>query len=312
MELTRFADKKPFQLDYGDMTGIPETWDAWLFAKLKNPRIFSTDRISLRMPNFYLSDKEVKALMTFLRMYDGRETPQEFTRGLSARERALERGRRLVEKYNCVGCHVIEGKGGFIRAFYKDSSLAPPPLNGEGAKVQPQWLYGFLKSPFALRPWLQVRMPTFGLTDQEASDLVRYFNAQEEDRHPYVFVDDADEGNVAVGKYLFQIFECLGCHEQAEGKKAADLAPDLSLARERLRPEWVIRWLRDPQKVQEGTRMPTFFSEGESPLQTVWKGDAKKQIRALRDYLFRFDGGKGEVKGIPPGVITQEEDEEEE
>ncbi|MBI2880053.1 MAG: c-type cytochrome [Candidatus Tectomicrobia bacterium] len=316
VELTTFANKKPAELDFGDVTQIPETWDAWLFAKLKNPRIFSTDRISLRMPNFYLTDEEVKALMTFLQRADGHEMAGEFVRKLSPREAALERGRRLVEKYNCAGCHVIEGKGGDIRPFYKDPSLAPPVLAGEGAKVQPGWLFGFLKRPVPLRPWLAVRMPTFGLTDEEAAALVSYFSAQVEKEmgSPYLFVDDGaiDRGNVAVGKFLFQTFQCLECHQQATGKEAADLAPDLFLARERLRPGWIVSWLKDPQKIQEGTRMPTFFSGDESPLTTVWKGNAEKQIRALRDYLLRFDGGKGEAKGIPEGVITEEEEKKEE
>ena len=46
-----------------------------------------------------------------------------------------------------------------------DASLAPPLLTPEGAKVQPDWLYAFLQGPITIRPWLNVRMPTFGLDD---------------------------------------------------------------------------------------------------------------------------------------------------
>jgi mono/diheme cytochrome c family protein len=264
------------------------------------------------MGNFGLTDAEATALLTLLRSFNGDEVPEEFFNRLTPRQAALERGRRLAERYNCVGCHVIEGKGGEIRKLYRDASLAPPSLSGEGAKVQPQWLFDFLKSPTPLRPWLKVRMPSFGLTDEEASDLVRYFTAQDEARDtPYVFVDEEaiSPGMVAVGKKIFQEFQCLECHVQTPGKEAGDLAPDLSLSRRRLRPDWLLKWLEDPQKIQAGTKMPTFFEGGQSPLTEVWKGDAKKQIQALRDYLMRFDGGKGEVTGIPPGVITKEEDE---
>ncbi|MFQ5692887.1 MAG: c-type cytochrome, partial [Nitrospinota bacterium] len=232
VELTTFANKRPAFLDFGDVTGIRQEWEDWVFAKLKNPRIFSTDRISLRMPNFYLTDEEAESLRIFLRGQNGEKMPEKFVRRLSPREAALERGRRLVAKYNCTGCHIIEGKGGKIRAFYKDPSLAPPPLNGEGAKVQPKWLFSFLKRPVTLRPWLKIRMPTFGLSDREASDLVKYFNAQEKKDadSPYLFVDRnaVDAGNVAVGKFIFQTFQCLECHEQTAGVAAADLAPDLS------------------------------------------------------------------------------------
>ena len=329
VELTTFANKSPGELDFGDVTEIHEEWEAWVFAKLKNPRIFSTDRIDLRMPNFYLSDKNTKALRTFLRRWNGHEMSGKFVRKLSPREAALERGRRLVEKYNCVGCHVIEGKGGFVRRYYKDKALAPPILTGEGAKVQPKWLFSFLKKPIPLRPALNdgIWMPKFGLTDEEAADLVRYFMAQDKKldlKTPYQFTDPyqfvsaerrgGPEGKAAVGKFIFQKFQCLECHQQVvkAGQSLADLAPDLAMAQDRLRPDWILEWLKDPQKIQAGTRMPSFFSDGESPLENVWKGNARKQIVALRDYLLNFDGGKGEVKGIPKGVITASEEDKDE
>ncbi len=314
VELTTFANKRTEELDFGNVLDIPDTWEAWTFAKLKNPRIFSAGRIIMRMPNFDLSDAEATALLTLLRGLNGDEIPGEFLDHLTPREATLERGRQLADHYNCVGCHVIEGKGGEIQELYEDASLAPPSLDGEGEKVQPQWLFDFLKSPTPLRPWLKIRMPSFGLTDEAASDLVQYFSAQDETRDaPYVFVDEEamSPGVVAVGKKIFQQLECLGCHVQTPGQAAADLAPDLSLARRRLRPDWLVKWLEDPQQVQPGTRMPAYFSDGESFLTEIWNGDAERQIRALRDYLMRFDGGEGEVTGIPPGVITEiiEEDE---
>jgi hypothetical protein len=60
------------------------------------------------------------------------------------------------------------------------------------------------------------------------------------------------------------------------------------MSKNRLRPEWVIDWLKDPQVVQPGTMMPTFFAEGQSPVTDVLGGDADKQIRAIRDYLMVF------------------------
>ncbi len=56
---------------------------------------------------------------------------------------------------------------------------APPWLRGEGAKVQPDWFHGFLLNVETLRPWtdLKVRMPSFYLTNDQASTLVDYFSA---------------------------------------------------------------------------------------------------------------------------------------
>ena len=67
------------------------------------------------------------------------------------------------------------------------------------------------------------------------------------------------------------------------------LAPDLTIAKKRLKPEWVSQWLTDPQTLQEGTMMPTFFADGQSPMPDVLGGDAQKQIEAIRDYLYRYE-----------------------
>src|SRR5207253_10214338 len=67
------------------------------------------------------------------------------------------------------------------------TSLAPPrdlhsfptrrSSDLEGEKVQADWLFNFVKAPVPIRPWLQVRMPTFGLADEEANTVVGYFEA---------------------------------------------------------------------------------------------------------------------------------------
>ena len=56
-------------------------------------------------------------------------------------------GRTLVHRRNCVGCHIIEGDGGDFVKLVADPSLGPPMLTPEGARVQPDWLYAFLRGP---------------------------------------------------------------------------------------------------------------------------------------------------------------------
>jgi cbb3-type cytochrome oxidase cytochrome c subunit len=81
------------------------------------------------------------------------------------------------------------------------------------------------------------------------------------------------------------------------GRAPGDLAPDLGLAHERLRPEWIVRWLFDPQKIAPGTKMPTFFNEDPkdktkriSQLPNILGGDAQAQMEALRDHVFSLGG----------------------
>ena len=80
---------------------------------------------------------------------------------------------------------------------------------------------------------------------------------------------------------------------------ASFLAPDLTLARERLKPDWMVQWLKDPQVLQPGTMMPTFFPEGQTPFHDILDGDTMKQIQAIKDYLLVFTPEEAaRVKGV--------------
>ena len=70
-----------------------------------------------------------------------------------------------------------------------DPANPTDPLKGEGKKVQSPWLYKFLMSPTPIRPWLKVRMPTFGFSPEETETLLRYFAAIDHKDVPYTFVD---------------------------------------------------------------------------------------------------------------------------
>ncbi|HTO93469.1 MAG TPA: hypothetical protein VMM80_03830, partial [Bacteroidota bacterium] len=172
----------------------------------------------------------------------------------------------------------------------------PPIITGEGKKVQEPWLRDFLKSPSTvgapdrIRPWLHLRMPTFSLTEEEISSLTKYFLAlsnQTLEMRDYAAFRP-DPALLPVGRTIFNEFQCIKCHPTGNAPPpgaTSDLAPDLTKARDRLKPEWIIEWLADPNKLQEGTRMPTFFPDGQSALPDVLGGDARKQETAIRDYV---------------------------
>ena len=86
-------------------------------------------------------------------------------------------GRTLMQDRNCVGCHIVDGIGGDFSALVSAPSLAPPPLASDGPVVQLDWLRGFLREPKAIRPGLEVRMPSFTLTDDDVSVIGRYLQA---------------------------------------------------------------------------------------------------------------------------------------
>ena len=296
VELTTFGQKPLEELFFGNHTDIPNTWYDWAFNKIKTPRTYATERIEQLMPQFSLDDEDIQALLVFLSSRTDHKTPVSYKPPDLVREQQLVAGRRVVERYNCIGCHVIEGRGGAIRAFYKEQpTFAPPLLNGEGAKVQSDWLYGFLQAPVPLRPWLKVRMPTFGLSDVETNAVVEYFLAQDKVRIPFVYVNDAalPSDYVEAGKALAspEVFNCFSCHQRGaqhpEGPPSG-WAPDLALARHRLNPDWIITWLSNPQALMPGTKMPQFYNLDDNVPdgpEDILDGDEHKQIEALRDFV---------------------------
>ena len=66
----------------------------------------------------------------------------------------------------------------------------PPPLIGEGQKVQPAWLNDYLLDPHLIRPAVLMRMPKYNLSPVEARKLADYFAAQDNSRYPYQFAPE--------------------------------------------------------------------------------------------------------------------------
>jgi len=108
------------------------------------------------------------------------------------------------------------------------------------------------------------------------------------------FRTDTNEfkASATLGKQMFEAYQCALCHATREGEPLTDdiVAPNLILSKERLRPEWMLEWMIDPQNLQPGTKMPNFFSFNEDDDYNPIYDDADahvqyKMILAIRDYL---------------------------
>jgi len=343
-ELTEEGSKAVHRLDFG-FVHLQHTRQDWFRAKLHNPRIFDRDRArgweeKLRMPNFRFSDWELDKVVTAVLGFQKLNASFAAKKELNGPEAAIERGRRIVKNHNCQGCHIIEGTGGSFRSVVADVSLAPPIIQGEGAKVQSGWLFSFLKAPKTgqIRPWLEVHMPTFGFTEAELNDLTRYFAYLDRAQYPFLAEDHpTDPQRWAAGRKTFDVLKCKQCHPRSieemnrPGVDRASLAPNLQMAVTRLRHDWINDWIRRPDEWMPGTRMPTNFPKGDdgkrtSPLAAmvdapsfaadraefakILGGDdaAKKFLadpdavtRALRDYVWSIGVNGGTAPaGGPP------------
>lgn len=74
-----------------------------------------------------------------------------------------ELGKRLyLNKYGCNGCHSINDDGGRVG----------PALDRAGFRLNPTWIYRWLKNPQSMKP--DTRMPALGLSDADAKAVTAY------------------------------------------------------------------------------------------------------------------------------------------
>ncbi|HZF56712.1 MAG TPA: cytochrome c [Polyangiaceae bacterium] len=299
-ELSGFAKKDVTTLDFGYAIADHhlQTTETFATLKLDSPRIYRRDRIELKMGDFDLSPREIRSLVVFLKGLVTARPKTAYNPAAHPEYAAVLTGRQLVEDYNCKGCHLIENNGGDIDAFRQaqlaaDGQARAPFLNGEGARVQPEWLFSFLRDPQrnGIRPWLHpewaygqsvpddkyaLRMPTFPLSHEEVTAIVRYFAAWDGQDYPY---QPPHQNELSEEQKLYSLTHmiapdaanCLSCHYQGEfpverGKtELAKLAPDLNKISTRLRPAWVREWLLRPQNYLPYTKMTAFWATTDRP-----------------------------------------------
>jgi len=311
-ELTVEGSKPVDKLDFGFQHHLDHNNYTWFTEKLKNPRLFDKGKEippedKLRMPNFNLKPEEIEAIVTTILGLNDDKVGKSVLASRAVDDPMVYEGRKLIRDYNCKGCHIIDGFGGQIAENYSAPEYAPPNLNTEGAKVQPDWLFRFFKHPTIIRPNLQVRMPSFTLTDEEWNAVIKAFQHWDDNHLSFEskFHVDNSTTEFKAGKKLHELGACNNCHfygTEFPKQAAQTWAPNLALTKERLHPDWVVEWLRDPQNIMPGTKMPAPFLPDEEILalpgaETDWgkyvmkmNGDQEAMLEGLRDYVYSIKG----------------------
>lgn len=213
----------------------------------------------------------------------------------------------------------------------------PPPLHNEGGKVQTEWLHDFLMDPTAIRPAAVLRMPNFNMSSDDASKLVNYFAAKENADFPYEYMQRRRQGYLTgleqdhpellndAMKIVTDGNYCVKCHSvgdfQVKGA-VKTLGPNLDQVYSRLRPEFVQRWVGNPQRILPYTGMPVNIPFSPEPPtfggvnQQLFPGTSKTQLDGLVDLLMNFDeyakrktSIKSLVKEPPPAPATTKSDD---
>lgn len=293
-ELTKIGSKPLTQFGFGHEYDVEHSRDGWIKAHLLDPRRW--DRGSgkpfkdlTRMPNFYMSEEEAHTITVALIGQVDEKIPEKGVKQFDSNEAKVAEGMKVAITHNCIGCHQIDGEYGRLLKVYEEEDInaGPPRLVEQGHRMQADWFHYFLGNVYKIRPWLEVRMPSFNLTNEEKNKLVAMFQAKADEGH---FEEEVHEkvvwepGERQAAVKLFNSLECVSCH--AEGYTNDEpVAPNLKYAKRRLRASWIEKWLAGPETILPGTSMPNFWPDGEPADEDILGGDAKKQIKALTKYL---------------------------
>lgn len=208
---------------------------------------------------------------------------------------------------NCYACHQRgkQGGPGIAKSDYfvydkivdlGDEGRLAPPLHEVGAKLTHKGFEDMLVRDQKYRTYMATRMPKFG--PNNVLPLVAQFekaDAGKTPTHQPTFSPRmVDEGRFLLGKTALS---CINCHTWGEHRLPGAEGMDLQVTTSRLQAGWFQSWLKHPQKMRPGTRMPTAWPQGKTFFKDVAGGDVDRQIDAI--WAFLSVGNKG---GFPKGL----------
>ena len=185
----------------------------------------------------------------------------------------LNHGRQLIAKFNCGGCHTLED--------IERPEMRGPDLTSVGFKVSRPWIYKWLKDPRTITDAdgnvvvngvdTAPSMPKFLLSEEELRDLSAYLSEQRGEGvrsyhlNPRVVAGAAQKGDASdQGEIRFNQMFCVTCHSLSviRGGQSqiigGDIGPELTKVGSKVKPDWLVAWLRDPQSYLKHTRMPRY------------------------------------------------------
>jgi mono/diheme cytochrome c family protein len=187
----------------------------------------------------------------------------------------LARGRQLLSRFNCIGCHNLAG---VVRP-----AMLGPDLGNIGTKASRRWIYKWLKEPRTITDKEgnvvvdgvenedEPRMPHFNLSEDELRSLSAFLSAQKRISIPPAKFDprvlakwEKNPDTVDQGQLRFRQMFCTTCHALAVTRAGettligGDIGPELSKVGTKVNTDWLVAWLRDPQTYLPHTSMPRY------------------------------------------------------
>lgn len=178
----------------------------------------------------------------------------------------------LMKAKQCGACH----------RFSHDQEERPAPdLFFAGDKFQKKWLENFLQQPETIRLAGPTRDPGFlkgtpetprphlSMNPREAKQMTDHLMSLKTlDENPPLDLPALSKGARVRVKILFERdYSCIACHQSynlARQPRGGVSGPSLTNAGNRLRPEWVYQWLKNPGKFITQGRMPRYAFDEET------------------------------------------------
>lgn len=169
----------------------------------------------------------------------------------------LNQGRTMLARYGCVRCHNVTLPDG----SKMEPTDNPPPLTHIADKTSREWIFAWLKDPTSYSA--SATMPNFNLSDADASDISAFLIASSVPQPGDTMAVPAQgpEPDLTAGASLYGESFCASCHaaQNAAGNLVGgDLGPELTNVGTKVKPEWLMAWMRDPQKYDPATPMPQY------------------------------------------------------
>jgi mono/diheme cytochrome c family protein len=153
-----------------------------------------------------------------------------------------------------------------------------PDLTNVGTKVSREWVYKWLKEPRTITDVdgnvivngvsTEPRMPKFLLSEEELRALSAYVSVQRAEpvgSYPRVAAPLKRKGELTdPGQMRFNQIFCVTCHSLSVTRAGqsqligGDIGPELTKVGSKVKPDWLVAWLHNPQHYLEHTRMPQF------------------------------------------------------
>tara|TARA_Y100001960_G_scaffold310367_1_gene369802 strand:+ start:404 stop:1069 length:666 start_codon:yes stop_codon:yes gene_type:complete len=170
----------------------------------------------------------------------------------------------LVLKNKCDSCHGFNPKS---------NRMFAPTLRYAGEKFKQEWLEKYLVNPEPIRPAGYTKDPDFlngkapkihpSVSKEEAKTLTAYLmKLKMVVSKVLVASNPLSKGKKAKARIKFERdYGCTSCHQAislVNKSRGGISGPSLVNAGNRLNPNWVYRWLKNPAAYETKSRMPKY------------------------------------------------------